>query len=261
MENLETLHELGFTDAIYSEACRKALDVYDLVDRKDYADMEAFEKAKKRILIPGSDSFRHLVLILSGILHAHDDYIADGISDGIYMDTMSDVFLWAELYRRLEGKVGLRETGWLLLHIRLELFRLGRLQFQLDAVPEEFREVIGTGKAIQVHIPAIGPLDEKDCLESFKMARKFYGMDLPFICDSWLLEPELSEVLDENSNILSFQKLFHIFHVDKGNPQCHQRVFEFSERRNTELQRRILRAEAAGKVFGVGYGYILPEDY
>lgn len=260
MKDLEILHKLGFADGIYDEACNVALSIYDEVDRKDYLDMESFESTKSRIGISGSDSFKHLVLILSGMLHSYDDYLEKGIPADIYYDTMSDAFVWAELHRRLEGRIGLRETGWLLYHIRLELFRLGRLQFQLDDAPCEFREVIASDKAIQIHIPDIGPLYESECIASIQKAREFYGKDLPFICDSWLLEPELSKVLDGNSNILAFQKLFHIFHVDKGNPQCHQRVFEFSSRRNTTLQTRILDAESNGSVFGVGYGYILPDE-
>ena len=260
MKDLEILHKLGFADALYNEACRKALDIHDDVDRADYVDLESFEKAKSLIKCSGSDSFKHLVLILSGMLHAYDDYLKKGIPAEIYYDTMSDAFVWTELYRRLEGKVGLRETGWLLYHIRLELFRLGRLQFQLGATPSEFSEVVDSENAIQVHIPDIGPLDASMCLESFRKARSFYEDDLPFICDSWLLEPELSKVLEENSNILAFQRFFHIFYVDKSNPQCHQRVFEFSDRRNTTLQRGILDSEAKGSVFGVGYGYILPDE-
>lgn len=260
MKSLEILHGIGFSGAFYEGACSDALLVYDEVKREDYLSLESLDKAKSRIPVDGSESYRHLVMILSGMLHAHDDYLEAGIPEEIYLDTMSDAFIWAELYRRLEGRVGLRETSWLLLHIRLELFRLGRLQFQLDDTPSEFRSVIDSDRAIQVHIPDVGPLDVDACISSFKLARDFYKEELPFICDSWLLEPELEKVLPEKSNILSFQKLFHIFSVDKENPQCHQRVFEFSDRRDTSLQRNILREEGSGTVFGVGYGYILPGE-
>lgn len=254
------LHELGFTSECYEGACNDALEVYDEVSPEDLASMESLEKAKSRIHVEGSDNYRHLVLVLAGMLHSYDEYLERGIDREIYIDTMSDALVWAELYRRLERSIGLRETGWLLLHARLELFRLGRLQFQLDETPSEFRSVIGSDRAIQVHIPDIGPLDAEKCIASFRKARKFYPGNLPFICDSWLLEPELEKVLPEDSNILSFQKLFHIFSVDKTNPQCHQRVFEFSERKDTALQRNILKAEDMGTVFGVGYGYILPGE-
>ena len=260
MEKLEILHELGFKDAFYSGACNEAIQICDEVDFCDFASIESLEEAKAGAAIIGDDDYRHLVLILSGILHSYGKYLERGIGDDIYFDTMSDAFVWAELYRRLEGRVGLKETGWLLFHIRLELFRLGRLQFQLDDTPLQFRSVLDGKKVIQVHIPDIGPLYADECMESFRKAKSFYPEMLPFICDSWLLEPELEKVLSPSSNILSFQKLFHIFHVDRTNPQCHQRVFEFSMRRDTRLQRNILSSEAEGTVFGVGYGYILPEE-
>ena len=259
MKSLEILHEIGFSGAFYEGACSDALRIYDEVKREDYLSIESLENAKSRIMVGKSASYSHLVMILSGMLHSHDDYLDSGIPEEIYLDTMSDAFIWAELYRRLEGKVGLRETGWLLLHIRLELFRLGRLQFQLDDTPEEFRKEVKSDRVIQVHIPDIGPLDRDECISSFRKAREFYQGNLPFICDSWLLDPELGRVLPENSNILEFQRLFTIFYVDKSNPQCHQRVFEFSDKKDTSLQRNILREEALGTVFGVGYGYFLSD--
>ena len=248
------LKAFGFSGPEYVGLCSEEQKAYPHVLPGDFLSMESLEKAENCLNIPESDDYRHLVLILSGMLHSHDEYAGNGIGDDIYFDTMSDSFIWAELHRRLTGKIGLRETSWLLLHINLELFRLGRLQFQKSRTPDSFTPFVESEEVIGIHIPDIGPLEYEECLSSLERARSFYRKDIPFVCDSWLLDPELSKVLSENSNILKFQSLFDIVAVDKSNPQCHQRVFEYSERKNTTLQKRILEEEKKGSVFGVGYG-------
>jgi hypothetical protein len=69
---------------------------------------------------------------------------------------------------------------------------------------------------VDVHIPAAGPLLPEDCDESIARAKDFFATYFPeyayrhFTCDSWLLDPTLTRVLKEDSNILKFQKRFSV---------------------------------------------------
>lgn len=65
---------------------------------------------------------------------------------------------------------------------------------------------------VNLHIPAIGPLKSEQCDESVKRMLEFFEKYSPefkpkaFVCDSWLLDPELHHLLPQNSNLLAFQK-------------------------------------------------------
>ena len=69
---------------------------------------------------------------------------------------------------------------------------------------------------INIHIPESGPLKPQSCRESLFRARDFFAEYLPdyawkaFFCDSWLLDPQLSSILKENSNILAFQHMGYL---------------------------------------------------
>lgn len=81
-----------------------------------------------------------------------------------------------------------------------------------------------------------------------------------FICHSWLLDPELCEVLNPESNIIQFQSQFNIYEVDKSSKEAEERIFsklsmtpqEYEE--NTQLQRRAKAFLIAGGKLGSGYG-------
>ena len=67
---------------------------------------------------------------------------------------------------------------------------------------------------IEVHIPADGPLNIEECEKSFIAAREFFARYYPeydykyFTCHSWLLDPTLSRVLPDSSNIIRFRDMF-----------------------------------------------------
>lgn len=52
-------------------------------------------------------------------------------------------------------------------------------------------------------------------LDTMKFCTRFLGEHIS--CDSWLLSPALGELLDNDSNILNFQKLFKLESVDYDN--------------------------------------------
>jgi len=71
--------------------------------------------------------------------------------------------------------------------------------------------------AVNVHIPAIGPMLREECVASLRRMETFMQKFHPeidwkgFVCYSWLLDPVFRTLLPETSNIVAFQKLGYYF--------------------------------------------------
>ncbi len=154
-----------------------------------------------------------------------------GIPKDITVKTLKDINVWLENYRAQYNESGLGEFCWLKYHYTGDLFHIGRLQYRL----EKPLEGIPSGAiAIETHIPQGEPLTEEDCLESFKMAAEFFLKFFPeskpeyFMCDSWLLNPNLEKILKPTSNIVKFMRLWTpIPFVSDHSSQAIERVFGF----------------------------------
>lgn len=194
-------------------------------------------------------------------------YQEQKISDKVFDDTFYDITIWCEECYREYGVYGLKELWWLAQSINMKLFRLGRLQFEPIVIEEDMvgeKEVILKGtRALNVHVPAGESLDLKACLDSFRNAEAFFGeKGQIYVCDSWLLAPELKKLLSEKSNIVRFQNLFEITKVYYAFPQAEQRVFgEILEDKSqypedTLLQRNLKKYLMDGKNPGIGTGFV-----
>lgn len=180
-------------------------------------------------------------------------YDALGIPEQIFLDNLKDIGIWCRDYIAHTGLPGLRTWHWIAHSLRLELIRLGRLQFEPCALEEDIHFAgrlwpAGT-PVLAVHIPAEDPLDPQAALASFAQAEDFFpryfGKSYPlFHCHSWLLSPMLRELLPANSRILQFQGMFEVLDSAED-PQAEERVFgevlpnpaDYPE--NTSLQRAL----------------------
>lgn len=203
-------------------------------------------------------------------------YQRRGISMEIYYATMGDITIWSKNFRRQYGVPGLDETNWLIHHIQLRLFRLGRLQFMRRqvffplTVPRKKTKALPFHRGdpcVDVHIPAGEPLTTDMCLASFRQADEFFGTYFPehrfayYTCSSWLLSPYNREMLPAESNIIRFSELWRIpFSWDGadaaiesifGKEQAAKRVFS----EETSLQRSAKARLQEGKPLGEGFGY------
>lgn len=182
-----------------------------------------------------------------------------GVSDVISQATAADLALWIREYHRRKGTWGLAETSWLRHHLAGRLFRLGRLQFMPAACG--FPSLLPTDpvragdSVLEVHIPADSPLRPADCLAAFKAAAVFFTHEhwLGFTCESWLLSPQLNELLPKESNILAFQQFFTPLSHYMDDRQMIERVFGCfplnmaTAPQVTALQRAVLIYYNAGK--------------
>ena len=135
---------------------------------------------------------------------------------------------------RVTGQPGLIEWGWNALLLHMELFRLGRLEYQPRTLQQDivFGEVsLAAGTPIlEVHIPAGAPFCQRELSAS------------------------------PASGILQFQRFFAIYSEDFSFPQAEQRVFgsvqadpqRYTER--TSLQRALKKYLLAGNHVGMGMG-------
>lgn len=175
-----------------------------------------------------------------------------GVPTEISERSLSDLGQQAWVHRRTFGAFGLHTYGWMTIAYSGNLYWLGRLQFNL--APR------GDGWQVSTHIPETGPLTPDAVQDSFRQAAAFFAehfADHPasvFHCGSWLLDPQLVEVLRPESNMVHFQRLWHL----EGEPREADDdaiFFVFRRRgdvdrstlpRDTTLQRAILDKLDAG---------------
>ncbi len=254
----------------------------DLVLRLEKLDSRERVKIEKAVEKCKNGSFSHLgrkspLFRLAVILKLAEDvktsYDAAGISDEIFYETMSDIKIWCEKC----GNKGIKNYGWLKNHVNFELFRLGRLQFQLyeckkrtlnyKKLPFSYGE-----KLIYVHIPEGERLETEKCICSLKAANEFFKKYFPdysyryYFCESWLLFEGNREFMSEESNIVKFMSLFNICYSVNIDEQTIERVFgrrhlfvKFYPEK-TDLQRRLKKYMSGGSRAGIGIGFIKKED-
>lgn len=142
-----------------------------------------------------------------------------GIDDEVFYASASAFTVCGEWLLKREGIYGISRSphrAWMRHFFNIEIFRLGRLEFEYmhsnyDATIDGHTLCKGD-PCIGVHIPR-GKLNAQECEHAYSLAREFfrkhYGMDTCiFFCVSWLLHPWLSEDLSPNSGIVDFQKRY-----------------------------------------------------
>lgn len=144
---------------------------------------------------------------------------------------------------------------WGTYFINGRLIECGRLQFEPTS-----------NDKVKIHIPAGNKLDIKDVKDSIensrKLIKKYYNIENPkYICESWLLSKEISEMLDDNSNIRKFQELFDIQSSENGIDDVLNFVFNLKKCDNynelsevTRLQKNIKEFLKSNKTIYDGYG-------
>ena len=158
-----------------------------------------------------------------------------GIDPEISRASLADLGQQAWVHRRTYGAFGLHTYGWLQVAWSGALYWLGRLQFNLTHFESDW--------VVSTHIPESGPLTPQSVADSFGRARTFFAThfaDYPtrlFHCASWLLDPQLTEVLPAESNMVRFQRLWQL--RGEGSPGDADAIF-FVFRRRGEVDHATL---------------------
>ena len=210
-----------------------------------------------------------LVVLLARVPEAMALHERLDVPRRVSLDTLDDLLRWARKFRAVHGRWGMAEMHWLIHAVAGRIYRLGRLQFEWvtcrwPALPFEAGDWL-----LSVHIPEMGPMDPEACDASFAAAATFVPRHFPqrqaagYVCESWLLDPQLGEYLPANSNIVMFQQRFTLV-PEASYPRdgLTQRVLPRSgddapstSRSTTRLQRAVARHAARGGTWQSGVGY------
>ncbi len=224
--------------------------------------------------IKEKDGRKNLLSYLYFCENLKEEYEKRGIGEDILLDTLYDIVIWLAKWSDLEGKLYLGETEWIKRHLKMKLFKLGRLQFCMAGaecdIPQ--KNIKKGDNILEIHIPSVGPLSNDECRESIKMAKEFFKKYYPeyeykgFTCHSWLLDHNLKKHLDENTNIIKFQNMFEVIKDDKSDAIL-KFVFKWNAKREnineyackTLFMEKIKESILSGETFHESYGILIEE--
>ena len=202
------------------------------------------------------------------------DYQAAGWPEALFYDTMEDYTVWAKTGLRACGYWGIPrdKAWWTCKHLRMELVRLGRLQFepstfQMDAYHGRTMDLQRGDPVLNCHIPEGIPFTQELRYDSYARAVDFFGSNL-FAVESWLLYPIHRQILKPTSNIIGFMDDFTTIHTEIWRDgRDLWRIFGFLDSydpktlpRVTSIQRAYAEhLEKTGETGG-GYGIMLFEN-
>jgi hypothetical protein len=156
-----------------------------------------------------------------------------GVPAAISKRTLGELGQQVWVHRTSFSFFGLRSFGWLPVTWCGSLYWLGRLQFNLLQLDDEW--------VCSTHIPRSGPLDPTAVDAAFRHAAQFfpaYFPDFPvtdFWCQSWLLALDLAAELPAASNIAGFQRRWRLDgqHVEADEDLL---LFVFGRRPDADLE-------------------------
>lgn len=135
-------------------------------------------------------------------------------------------------------------------------------------------EVLQPGDPIlDVHIPFGESMTPERCRDSLAQALEFFPRHFPertfkgFACASWVLNPDLEEMLGAQSNMVRWQQELYLFPWPSGPLSGLAEAFGdklpnlATAPRETKLQRAMLDRVATGKPLRLGGMFLLPEEF
>lgn len=191
--------------------------------------------------------------------YSYNEYLKREIPQDIFVETMKFCTRFLYEHYRTFGTYHFVWARWFPRQISLNEFRIGALEFEY---------IDGDDRAIGVHIPSDADLSMESVKKSFDdfavFSNKYYPgwENVRFTCGSWMMMPELNELLDTNSNLVRFQNLFEIDFVDYESTSFLKWVYpgydiiDDTLPENTTLQRVLKKHILEGKPFGVAKGHI-----
>jgi len=159
---------------------------------------EFYEKLKELSLSPETSSLYVYILLLE---RAFCEFSARITDTDIFFETAKRISEGAKEYYGKNGKHGLYDYHFIANYVRGNILRLGVFEYG-------YRE-FDKKRSICLHLPENADLSREKRLESYRLARRYFGT-YPIIGDSWLLYPEHKKMLSEDSRIVGFMNDFDI---------------------------------------------------
>lgn len=203
-----------------------------------------------------------LAFMLLQALRTHQRYVAAGVDDQIFVDTMKFCTRFVVDHYRNHGSYAFTWGWWLPRQLSLNEFRVGALEYELVGTEDH--------RSISIHIPGDADLSRAALQDSHQRARALIGRvapvyaDADMVCDSWMLSPTLSELLPPSSRILAFASAFQLTSIDPANRHAIRWIFGRDHMspddmpEGTSLQRRAKALYQAGGNIGAAVGTLRP---
>lgn len=273
-EAAETMLRAWDAIAAEKDAARlweKWLEEYEANIRMDYGAM--FEDIDSAAAKTGIHKYTvELLFFLCLTKPLKKRYGERNIDLQIWHDSCMDLHWKLMECRKVYGIWGSFVAWWFTGFFRMELFALGRLQFELVDFPKEYERAgrmrpQKMTRAVNVHIPSCGKLDMEECHASYRRAAEFFadalsGDEAAFVCDSWLLFEPHREMLGQESGIVKFMSEYDIFQTAEGDDDL-WRIFDCMDMsdldalpENTGMQRAYKAWLREGKRAGTGKGIL-----
>ena len=215
-------------------------------------------------LDPDPDGFKILACMLRCAAERREEYLAQGFSHEIYVETMKAFSRFVGEHMESFGRYGFDRWFWTVRQLSLVLFRIGELEY-------EFKEKNGQD-VISLHIPSDAKLEMPLLRKSYEEAKALLVPFFPgaensvWCCGSWLLGPALQELLPADSRILGFQRNFQVTRT-YPDPQFKQWVYKRIDipnedlPENTSLQRKMKAWLLAGNEYLSGEGPLVEDPF
>lgn len=158
--------------------------------------------------------------------------------------------------KKLEG-IRISQMIWGTYFINTRLIEVGRLQYERCE------------DHIKIHIPSGEKLQIDIVLDSIKKSRheieKYFNIKDPkYRCDSWLLSKQINDIIDKDSNIAKFYKLFEVKDGVDATKDILNFVFNVQEcsnydnlKENTSLQKILKKQLIENKKLKIGCGKLI----
>lgn len=239
---IEALHFYGIKDEEYKKRCLEVVyDInnnevlknkveelfYKLYDKNKEGLSKLWKMKKVSELFGDCNLFITSVMILLGYDIHRKNMSKYNLSDeqkSIHIKRVKNALL-DDIYIRGYESVRISQMLWASYFINLRIIEVGGFQYELvskNPITKKKEE------CIKMHVPKGASLKEEDVRSSirkstYEIERYFNVKDINYYIESWLLSPEVLALLDDNSNILKFSKLFSI----KSMGECTRDILNF----------------------------------
>lgn len=169
--------------------------------------------------------------------------------------------LTRDIYERGYDGIRITQMLWGIYFINCKLIEVGRLQYEYE-----------DENTVNIHIPQGDKLDLSLVSDSINISkyyinRYFNITNYIYYCTSWLLSPEIHDLLDKDFNIYKF---YYLFDVEAGS-SCIKDILNFVYKKigkvdykqlseDTRLQHIIKENLIKGKDFKIGKGILKPKN-
>jgi len=161
-----------------------------------YAEVLSYCAEKK---LSPKEIFLYIYILL--LEESFEDFSSRTGAPGLFFNTAKKIAEGASEYYSQHGKCGLYEYRFLANHVRGNIIRLGEFEYQYGHFEGK--------RCIVLHLPEKADLSKDKRLESYRLARQYFGT-YDIIGDSWLLYSEHKKMLPKDSRIVDFMNDFDI---------------------------------------------------